>query len=55
MRGILERPIILHTTDDEVVVIPAGSQIEVISEEYWYHDISDTDIQEAAELLGEAL
>ena len=55
MRGILETPIILHTNENEVVAIPAGSQVEVISEEYWYHDISDADIQEAAKVLGEAL
>jgi len=54
MRGILERPIVLHTPD-EVVVFPAGSQVAIESSDDWYHDIQDADIQEAAKLLGEAL
>lgn len=54
MRGILERPIVLHTPMG-VVTYPAGSQVDVTSDDDWYHDIQDADIQEAARLLGEAL
>lgn len=54
MRGIIERPIVLHTAKGEVVAFPAGSQVDITSNDDWYHDISDADILEAVKLLGES-
>jgi len=51
MRGILEKPIVLHTTEG-VIVLPAGCQVAVESNDDWYHDVQDADIQEAVSLMG---
>jgi len=53
MRGILEKPIVLHTAEG-IVVFPAGCQVAVESNDDWYHDVQDTDICEAVNLLEES-
>ncbi len=53
MRGILEKPMILHTAKG-VVVFPSGSQVIVESSDSWYHDVQDADIREAVKLLEES-
>ena len=53
MRGILEKPMILHTAKG-VVVFPSGSQVSVESDDDWQHDIQDADIREAVNLLEES-
>ncbi len=53
MRGILEKPIILHTAEG-VVAFPAGCQVNVESNDDWYHDVQDADICEAVNLLEES-
>ena len=50
MRGILEKPIVLHTAKG-VVVFPAGCQVAVESNDGWQHDVQDADISEAVSLL----
>jgi len=50
-RGILAKPLVLHTRDEGIVVIPSGTQIGVVSNDDWYHDIQDADIQEAIDVL----
>ena len=51
MRGILSTPTILHTREGEEVVFPAGAQVDIISNDDWYHDVQDADINEAVRLL----
>jgi len=53
MRGILSSAVILHA-EDGIIVFPAGSQVEITSNDNWYHDVQDADINEALDLLGEA-
>ena len=53
MRGILSSAAVLHTAEG-VVAFPAGSQIDVVSNDDWYHDVQDADIDEALDLLEEA-
>ena len=53
MRGILEKPIILHTAEG-VIAFPAGSQVDIVSNDDWYHDVQDADIGEALSLLEES-
>lgn len=53
MRGILEKPIVLHTVDG-IVVFPAGCQVDITSNDDWYHDVQDVDICEAVSLLEES-
>lgn len=50
MRGILEKPIVLHTAKG-IVVFPAGCQVVVESDDDWYHDVQDADICEAVSFL----
>ncbi len=40
MRGILAEPITLHTAEG-IVVFPAGVQVDVTSNDDWYHDVQD--------------
>jgi hypothetical protein len=49
-RGILSKPLVLHTAG-EVIVMPTGSQIEVRSDDTWYHDVQPSDIEKAVTLM----
>jgi hypothetical protein len=51
MRGILATTVILHTKYGNVAAYPAGTQVEIMSNDDWYHDVQDTDINEALDLL----
>ncbi len=50
MRGILSTPAILHTAEGEVA-FPAGAQVDITSDDDWYHDVQAADIEEAVSLL----
>lgn len=52
MRGILEKPVITHTPEG-IIVFPAGSQVDITSNDGWYQDVQDADIKEAVDLLEE--
>jgi hypothetical protein len=54
MRGILSSCAVLHTADGKVVALPAGSQVDITSDDDWYQDVQDADINEALDLLEEA-
>ena len=54
MRGILSSAVVLHSIEGEVIAFPAGAQVDITSNDDWYHDVQDADIDEAVHLLGEA-
>jgi hypothetical protein len=53
MRGILSSAAVIHTAEG-VIAFPAGSQVDIGSNDDWYHDVQDADIDEALDLLEEA-
>jgi hypothetical protein len=56
-RGILQKPVLIQADVDGEqadVVIPSGAQVEISSDDSWYHDVSEKDIEDAVALFREA-
>lgn len=53
MRGILVKPLVLDSGPD-IVVMPAGTQVNIESSDDWYHDVQNADIDEAIDLMKES-
>ena len=54
MRGILTGCAVLHTSEGNIIAFPANAQVDITSNDDWYHDVQDADIEEAVKLLDEA-
>jgi len=50
IRGFLEMPCVLRDGNN-IGIIPAGTQVEIHSNDNWYHETSLADIAEAQEIL----
>ena len=44
MRGILAKLLVLHTRDEGIVVIPSGTQIDVVSDDCSPDDVPNIDL-----------
>ena len=48
--GVLQIPAAILSGED-LVVYPAGSKVEIVSDDNWEHEISTKDIEDAVALL----